>query len=79
MRLRAKVFTDEASGHRYLVSIAIFNPQGDVVHVYFMSDEATSFTTMKVDAYNALPFFYFKEDGPAPRPEMRVADALKGR
>lgn len=76
LRLRAKVFTNAATGQRYLVSMAMFNPERESVHVYFMSDEETLFMAMTVDDYNALPYFYFKEDGEAPRPPMRVADAI---
>jgi len=76
VRLRAKVFTNEATGQRYLVSIAMFNPERETVNVYFMSDEETLFQIMSVDDYNTLPYFFFKEDGPAPRPAMRVADLL---
>jgi len=76
VRLRAKVFTNETTGQRYLVSMAMFNPERETVHVYFMSDEETLFQIMSVEDYNALPYFFFKEDGPAPKPEMRVADVL---
>ncbi len=76
MRLRVKVFTAPATGKRYLVSIAMFNPEREELHVYFMSDEETLFRSLPIDDYNALPYFFFKEDGPAPRPEMRVAEPL---
>jgi len=76
LRLRMKVFTDEVTGHRYLVSMAIANLAEQTVHVYFMSDEETLFRSLPIDDYNALPYFFFKEDGPAPRPEMRVAEPL---
>lgn len=77
MRLRMKVFTDETTGNRYLVSMAIANLAEETVHVYFMSDEETIFRSLSIDDYNALPYFFFKEDGPAPKPVMRVADELR--
>lgn len=77
MRLRARVFTNPFTGKRYLVSMAIADIAKEQVHVYFMSDEETLFQAMSINDYNALPYFFFKEDGPAPKPEMRVADELR--
>jgi hypothetical protein len=72
MRLRVKVFDDPRTSLRYLVSIAMFEPASDTVNVFLMNDEDTRMQRMTVDEYNALPYYFFKEDGPATRPPMHV-------
>ena len=73
MRLRMKIWTDPSTQKRYLVPTALVpkpreNPKG-LLTVYAVSDEDEDTKTLKLTRleWNALPFFYFQEDGPAPR------------
>jgi len=82
LRLRAKVWTDPATGKRYLMPAAFMRdvvggkPVSDVMHAYAMRDDDTKLVTLRAAEWNALPFFYFQEDGPAPRASARPVDVV---
>ncbi len=69
LRLRMKVWTDPRTRARYLVPVAVFRdvvrgqPISDVMHAYAMRDGDTRRVTLSAAEWNALPFFYFQEDG----------------
>jgi hypothetical protein len=78
MRLRLKVWTDKATGKRYLMPVALMKSRdSDVMRAYAMSEEETKFVELSTDEWNTLPFFYFKEDGEAPRHTTRAPDEIK--
>jgi hypothetical protein len=60
-----KVWTD-SGGNRFMVSMGQFNPRKGIVHAFIMSEERTTQIQLSPDEWNALPFYYFKEDGLAP-------------
>lgn len=82
LRLRMKVWTDRATGKRYLMPSAFMRdvvrgqPVTDVMYAYAMSDDDTKVVTLTAHEWNALPFFYFKEDGSAPRATARPIDVV---
>ena len=82
LRLRMKVWTDPAMTKRYLIPSAFMRdlvdgqPVSDVMYAYVMSDEDTKLILLKASEWNALPFFYFQEDGPAPRATKRPVDVI---
>ena len=82
LRLRMKVWTDHWTGKRYLMSVAFMRdikngqPTSDVMLAYAMRDDDTRIVTLRAEEWNTLPFFYFHEDGPAPRASARPADSL---
>ena len=67
LRIRVKIWTDPANGRRYLMPTAIPDPKSGVLTAYAITDEDTKVMKLSVAQWNALPFFYFREDGPAPR------------
>ncbi len=78
LRLRMKVWTDPATGRRYLASTAILSdPRSGTMTAYAMSDESTKVILLTPAEWNALPFFYFREDGPAPRGPAQPPDVLR--
>ena len=82
LRLRMKVWTDPETLKRYLMTTAFMRdmvngrPVSDVMRAYAMSEEDTRVITLRVAEWNTLPFFYFQEDGPAPRASRRPVDRL---
>ena len=82
LRLRLKVWTDPATAKRYLIPSAFMRdivngqPVSDVMYAYVMNDDDTKLITFKASEWNALPFFYFQEDGPAPRATKRPVDVI---
>ena len=82
LRLRMKVWTDLETGRRYLMTTAFMRdvvdgqPVTDVMYAYAMSEDHTKVVTLRAAEWNALPFFYFREDGPAPRATSRPIDAV---
>ena len=86
LRLRLKVWTDRATAKRYLMPSAFMRdvvrgqPVTDVMYAYAMCDDDTKLVTLTAAEWNALPFFYFKEDGVAPRATSRPVDVVdRGR
>jgi hypothetical protein len=73
LRLRMKVWTDPRTLKRYLMPAAFFRdvlggkPVTNVMYAHAMRDDATKIVTLTAAEWNALPFFYFCEDGGAPR------------
>jgi len=73
LRLRMKVWTDTATSKRYLMPAAFMRdvvngkPVSDVMYAYALRDDDTKLVTLTAREWNALPYFYFHEDGPAPR------------
>jgi len=82
LRLRAKVWTDRTTSKRYLMPTAFMRdvvggrPVSDVMCAYAMRDDDTKLVTMTASEWNTLPFFYFKEDGSAPRATARPIDVI---
>jgi hypothetical protein len=71
LRLRVKVWTDPKTRKRYLVPTGIMSdPVRGLITAYAMTDEDTKEVKLTPGEWNALPFFYFKEDGPAPRGDV---------
>lgn len=77
LRLRMKVWIDPTTRKRYLAPTAMLTDvRRGIFTAYAMSDDDTKQIHLSVDAWNALPFFYFKEDGPAPRGGTRPPDVV---
>lgn len=85
LRLRSKIWTDPSTSKRYLMPRAFMRdvvngqPVTDIMYAYAMRDDDTKLVTLDVGEWNALPFFYFKEDGPAPRATARPVDVIDAR
>ena len=83
LRLRMKIWTDHRTSKRYLMPSAFMRdivngqPVTDVMYAYAMCDDDTKLVTLTAGEWNLLPFFYFQEDGPAPRATSRPADVLR--
>src|SRR5262245_66534166 len=73
LRLRMKIWTDTTTGKRYLMPTAFMRdlvegkPVSDAMIAYAMRDDDTKLVTLSAGEWNALPFFYFQEDGSASR------------
>lgn len=82
LRLRMKVWTDPATGKRFLMPSAFMRdvvngqPVSDVMYAYAMSDEETKLVLLRAHEWNTLPFYYFHEDGEAPRASSRPIDVV---
>jgi hypothetical protein len=82
LRLRMKVWTDPKTFKRYLMPTAFMRdvvngqPVTDAMYAYAMSDSDTRLVTLTAAQWNALPFFYFREDGYAPRATARAVDSV---
>jgi len=82
LRLRMKVWTDPKTAKRYLMPTAFMRdivkgrPVSDRMYAYAMSDDNTKIVTLTATEWNSLPFFYFQEDGPAPRASARPVDVI---
>jgi hypothetical protein len=83
LRLRMKVWTDSKTGKRYLMPAAFMRdvvkgqPVSDAMYAYAMSDDSTKLVTLTAREWNSLPFFYFQEDGPAPRATAWPVDVIR--
>lgn len=80
MRVKMKVWTDPTSltKRRFIVPAAFMKHKGSaIMRAYAMCDEETKLIELTQEEWNTLPFFYFKEDGEAPRHTTRVPDELK--
>jgi len=64
-RLKCKKYV-HADGREYLVSHMVVNRNGSA-SVFFMSDELTDCVLISIDDYNALPYHWFEDVGPAPK------------
>jgi hypothetical protein len=49
------------------------------MYAYAMRDDDTKLVTLTAAEWNALPFFYFREDGSAPRAASRPIDVVGSR
>lgn len=82
LRLRMKVWTDPSTLKRYLMPTAFMRdlvhgqPFTDVMYAYALSDDDTKLIILTADEWNTLPFFYFQEDGYAPRAAARPTNSL---
>ena len=47
------------------------------MYAYAMRDDDTKIVTLTAAEWNALPFYYFKEDGEAPRAAARPVDVIR--
>ncbi len=83
LRLRLKIWTDPRTNKRYLMPTAFMRdvvngqPVSDAMYAYAMRDDDTKLVTLTAGEWNTLPFFYFQEDGPAPRPPARPVDVIR--
>jgi hypothetical protein len=64
-RLKCKKYVKD--GREFLVSHAMGTGASGTVLVFLMSDDETPPVPMLVDEYNALPYHWFEDMGPAPR------------
>ena len=77
-----KIWTDPSTSKRYLMATAFVRnvvngkPTSDVMHAYAMRDDDTKVIALTTDEWNALPYYYFKEDGVAPRATSRPLDVV---
>lgn len=75
-----KVWTDPVTGNRFLMPQALMRdskngkPFGTAMIAYAMRDDATKLVELTIDEWNTLPFYYFEEDGAAPRAAKRPVD-----
>lgn len=69
-KLSMKVY--ERDGHRYLCPIAMANPTSTNVTALAMSDDKTIKVELTDEEWNALPYHWFVDAGPAPKPEHRT-------
>ena len=82
LRLRMKVWTDPVTAKRYLMPTAFMRdvvngkPVGDAMIAYAMRDDDTKLVTLTGAEWNTLPFYYFEEDGVAPRATARPVDVI---
>jgi hypothetical protein len=82
LRLRMKVWTDPSTLKRYLMPTGFMRdlvngqPVSDAMYAYAMSDDDTRLIELTATEWNSLPFFYFQEDGYAPRAAARPMDSL---
>ena len=82
LRLRLKVWTDPSTAKRYLMPSGFMrdvvngHPVSDIMYAYAMSDDDTKIVTLTALEWNALPFFYFQENGAAPRASARRPDVV---
>jgi predicted nucleic acid-binding protein len=82
LRLRMKIWTDPETSKRYLMAMALMRdvrggvPISDVMIAYAMRDDDTKIITLTMDEWDALPFFFFQEEGPAPRASTRPLDVI---
>lgn len=80
LRLRLKVWVDPATRQRFLMPTAIIaDPARGLMTAYAMSDVDTRVIQMTVEQWNQLPFYYFQEDGEAPRATKRPVDVISTR
>lgn len=75
--IRMKVWVHPENGKTYLVAMGAFDPQTMRVHACAMTDDDTVQITATLVAWNALPYHYFKDVGPATKPEERTFDLDK--
>jgi hypothetical protein len=76
LRLKMKVYTNPETGRRYLAATGVV--ERGFVYATVMSDKETKGAALSIDEWNDLPYFYFKEDGPAEKPE-KMWDAEAGK
>ena len=82
LRLRMKVWTDPSTLKRYLMPMAFMRdlingqPITDVMYAHAISDDNTRVVMLTAGEWNALPFFYFQEDGYAPRAVARPMNTI---
>lgn len=83
LRLRMKIWTDPQTGKRYLMPTAFMRDTlkgrtvSDAMYAYAMTDDETKLVHLNAKEWNALPFAYFREDGPAPRGTSRLPDVVR--
>lgn len=77
LRLRMKLYTDD-KGRKFLAAAGMCDSSTGTVYASLMNDQETRNVRFTLDGWNALPFFYFKEDGPAPRMEKKW-DMVQGK
>lgn len=74
LRVRMKIWTHPQTARRYLMTSSRWRdldrsgqPVTDVMLAYAMREDDTMTVSLTATQWNALPFFYMQEDGPAPR------------
>lgn len=77
-RVRMKVWKNPANGLPYLAPVGMMKAiDSDLMRVYVMRDDDTQLIEMTGSEWNEMPFFYFKEDGLAPRASGRKPDVVR--
>ena len=77
-----KVWTEHTTGKRYLMPSAFMRdvvdgrPISDVMYAYAMRADDIQRVTLTAGEWQALPFVYVQEDGPAPRTIARPDDVV---
>ncbi len=64
-RLKCKKYV--INGREYLASLALMQSTFGQATVFLMRDEETISVVMSVDEYNAIPYRWFEDVGPAPK------------
>jgi len=64
-RLKCKKYVKDR--REFLVSLALAKEGSAGMTVMLMSDELTDAVVLSVDEYNALPYHWFEDMGPAPK------------
>lgn len=70
LRVPLKVWKDPTNDQIYLAPVCLRAKNNTHVKAFLVSrdnTEAVRFVDMTLDEWNEMPFFYFKEDGLAPR------------
>jgi len=83
LRVRMKIWAHPQTAKRYLMTNAHWRdvdrngqPITDVMIAYAMREDDTMVVTLTATQWNTLPFFYFQEDGPAPRTTTLPNDVI---
>lgn len=71
LRLRMKIWVHPETQKRFMVAAGYLELKSERMIAYAMSDEQTYPLKLTIDEWNALPYFFFREDGPAPKPEKK--------
>jgi hypothetical protein len=67
LRTHVKVWTDSVTGQRFITPCAVLTATGLMVATAISESGAVRNVTLTAAEWNSLPFFFFKEDGEAPR------------
>lgn len=68
LRIKMKTWTDPVNGNMYMVASGYFNLAEERMVAYAMRDDEARQLRFTIDEWNDLPYHFFNEDGPAPKP-----------